>query len=85
MSNDIKPGLRCEIVEDDPDYLLLRLSADNGEFSGTADAYLSLDGPAEFAAKLEGFPRVPSDRREILVGSFGPQYAGGGAKLLFIL
>lgn len=71
------------MVEDDPDYLLLRISADNGEFSGTVDVYLFLGGPAEFAAKLEGFPKAPSDRREIVVGSFGTQYAGGGAKLLF--
>jgi hypothetical protein len=83
MTGEMEHGIRCEVVEEDSDYLLLRLYADNGEFSGVADAYLSLDGPAEFAAKLEGFPKAPSDSREIVLGSFGPQYGGGGVKFRF--
>lgn len=79
----VTEGIRCEVVEDDPDYLLVSVSASNNEFSGTAEAYISPDAPVELASKLEGFPASSSDARELMIGSFEVNSAGGAAKLRF--
>lgn len=76
-------GIHCEVVEDDPDYLLVRITVNNGEFSGSIEAYMSPESPAEIASQMNGFPLAPSDTREIVFGSFGARTAGGGAKLKF--
>ena len=37
-------GIQIEVIDDDPDYLKLRISATNGEFAGVADVYVSPRG-----------------------------------------
>jgi hypothetical protein len=49
--------------------LEVRISAWNGRFGGTVDVYLSLDGLAMAAEKIDGFPSNTHDKREI---EFGP-------------
>ena len=74
-------GIQIEVIDDDPDYLKLRISATNGEFAGVADVYVSPEGALELATKLDSFPRSPLDTREVLLGSFGRAQAGGAAKV----
>jgi hypothetical protein len=45
--------------------------------------YVAIGGLAEIAAKIEGFPREPSDSREIQFGAFGPEWAGGAVSMQF--
>jgi len=59
------------------------VSAWNGRFGGTAEIYEAIGDLEETAAQLRGFPRSPSDRREITFGNFDPKCAGGGVNLRF--
>ena len=70
-------GIQIEVIDDDPDYLKLRISATNGEFAGVADVYVSPEGALELATKLDSFPRSPLDTREVFWGhSAGHKRAG---------
>lgn len=75
--------LTFEMLWNDKDLFQLRVSASNGQFSGTADVYIPIGGLAETATKLKGFPCTPADHREVKVGEFGQQWAGGAVKLCF--
>jgi hypothetical protein len=46
---------------------------------GSADVYVPMGGLTDAAAKLEGFPRRPSDITKLEFGDFGPQSAGGAS------
>jgi len=35
------------------------------------------------AEQIKGFPRSPSDKRELILGTFDRKFAGGGASLRF--
>ncbi|MGA2340444.1 MAG: hypothetical protein ABSF75_11140 [Terracidiphilus sp.] len=76
-------GFHFEVIWNDDDVFEVRVSAWNGAFGGSADIYVAIHGLAEAAEKLEGFPRQPSDRRELQFGDFGPQSAGGAASMCF--
>jgi len=76
-------GFQFELLWNDEDVLQLRIRASNSRFGGTADVYVPIGGLAEAAAKLEGFPRNPSDQRELEFGAFGPKTAGGGVHMRF--
>ncbi len=76
-------GFQFEVTYKDKDLMKVRVSAWNGTFGGTAVAYLGIGQLEEFAATLEGFPRSPSDTREITLGAFGPEWAGGGVSMQF--
>ena len=65
----------------DVDVVEVRVVADNGQFRGTADAYVGIGNLSEAAALLKGFPEHSQDSREFTFGAFGPKYAGGGARL----
>jgi hypothetical protein len=75
--------IRFEFLWNDADIVEVRLSAWNGLFGGSADIYVGIGELAETAAKLEGFPRDPSDKRTLEFGSFAPKAAGGAAMLSF--
>jgi hypothetical protein len=67
----------------DVDILELRVSAWNGSFGGTTRLYV---GRAEFGNIVEtmkGFPLSPRDEREVILGAFGAQFAGGAVRLRF--
>jgi hypothetical protein len=67
----------------DSDLIQLRISAWNGTFGGTADIYEAIGDLEEAAAQLRGFPRDPSDRRELIFGNFDRKCAGGGVRMRF--
>jgi hypothetical protein len=76
-------GFQFQIIWSDDDVFEVRAAAWNGQFGGTADVYVPIGGLAEIAAKIEGFPRDPSDVREIQFGAFGPERAGGAVSMRF--
>jgi hypothetical protein len=76
-------GFRFEVIWNDDDVFKVRVSAWNGAFGGSADAYVAIGGLTEAAAKLDGFPLQPSDTRELQFGAFGPEWAGGAASMCF--
>ena len=76
-------GFRLEVIYKDNDLLELRVSAWNGAFGGTADVNMGIGELEATAAQLKGFPTHPADAREVMLGSFGPKTAGGGASVRF--
>ena len=76
-------AFQFEYLWHDNDVLMVRISAWNGQLGGSSDVYVGLNELSEAAAKLEGFPRHPSDTCELLFGAFGPEWAGGGASMRF--
>jgi hypothetical protein len=75
-------GISFEVTWLDDDVVEMRVRADNGRFAGTADCYCDHEDLARLAEALRGFPASLGDRREFVVGTFDPDYAGGGAKLV---
>src|ERR1700722_4810161 len=70
-------GFQVSVVYRDDDLVKVRVTAWNGLFGGTAEVYLGIGQLAEVAAQVQGFPRNLSDNREVILGSFGPDSAGG--------
>lgn len=70
-------GLQFEVIYKAEDLIQVRVFAWNGSFGGTADIYVGIGRLEEIAARLKGFPASVSDRREITLGAFGPNTAGG--------
>jgi hypothetical protein len=68
----METGFQFTAIWSDPDVILTRVSAWNGLFGGTADIYVGIGQLGEVAAKLEGFPKDPSDVRAVLLGSSAP-------------
>jgi hypothetical protein len=61
----------------------IRISAWNGFFGGTAELYVGIEQMNDVATKLRGFPVNLSDVREVTIGGFGPEWAGGAASMRF--
>lgn len=76
-------GFRFEVRWSDADAFEIHISAWNGAFGGSTAVYVPIGGLAESATKVEGFPRHPSDKRELQFGAFGPAWAGGAIGMLF--
>jgi hypothetical protein len=79
----VEIGVQFEVVYKDDDLIEVRISASNGTFCGEASAYLGIGEVEEIATKLQGFPTRPSDAREIMLGTFDPNSAGGGMSMRF--
>src|SRR5262245_7286121 len=73
--------LQITVIDTDPDYLLLRVSANDGYFAGTVPAYEGWNVFDELRDCFKDFPRGPTDTRELILGSFGPKTTGGAARL----
>ena len=73
-------GLTITIVYFDADDYQLRVTANNGDFSGNVSLYVAIGYLAELAGELEGFPRTSGDEQKIELGTFDPGYAGGGVR-----
>jgi hypothetical protein len=69
LSTQMIESLQLKLLWNDNDMVELRVSGSNGRFSGTVDVYVPVDGLAEAAARLDGFPASPHDQREL---AFGP-------------
>lgn len=61
-------GLQLTFLWNDNDLMEVRISAWNGRFGGTTDMYLPIDGLADVAGAIDGFPNNPQDKREIQLG-----------------
>jgi len=79
----MKPGINIQVLWYDADVFEIRVSAWNGAFGGSVNAYVPIGGLGEAASELAGFPKSSSDVREILFGNFGPEWAGGAARIRF--
>lgn len=76
-------GLQITYLYDDTDIIEVRIVVENQFFRGTADVYVGKGQLSEAAAALEGFPKDRSDKREVILGSSGPHFAGGSVRLEF--
>jgi hypothetical protein len=76
-------GFQFEVIYKAEGLIEVRISAWNGAFGGTADVYVGIGRLQETAASLKGFPGHPSDTRELILGAFGPEWAGGGVSMQF--
>ena len=83
LATPMESGFRFEVRWSDADVFNIRISAWNGAFGGSTAVYVPIGGLAEAATTLEGFPRDPSDKRELQFGAFGPGWAGGAVSMAF--
>jgi len=75
-------GIKLEIIWLDNDCIELRVRCGNGRFAATIDCYADREVFSTLAESIRGFPSSSNDRREVELGTFDPNYAGGGARLL---
>jgi hypothetical protein len=76
-------GIKIEIDWFDNDAISLRVRCSNGGFSGETYLYVTHSDFVDMGKRLKGFPKSPSDIRDIELGTFEPTWAGGGIKLHF--
>ena len=76
-------GLKVAYLYHDGDVIEVRVTAENAGFRGTADVYVGTDGLLEAAATLAGFPKDNLDKREVIFGASGKNFAGGSVRLEF--
>jgi hypothetical protein len=74
-------GLQFRVLYRDSDLVKVRASAWNGAFGGAADVYVGRGRLGEIAEQLRGFPTSTSDNREVILGAFGAESAGGGMSI----
>ncbi len=76
-------GIEFEVMWFDNDAIEYQVVCSNGSFTGTAKMYLSHDGLQNAANILGGFPSSTTDLREVELGSFESEMAGGGIHMSF--
>jgi len=74
-------SLRLSYRYHDVDVVELRVSGWNGRFGGSTCLYIGQGELANSAMVLAGFPAGLEDRREITLGAFGSDSAGGATNL----
>ena len=79
----MEPGFQFRVLYRDNDLLKVRISAWNGSFGGEGDVYIGTDELGIIGAQLRGFPNSISDIREVVLGDFDSESAGGGVKMRF--
>jgi hypothetical protein len=67
----------------DTDVVEVSVLAWNGRFAGQTNLYVGQGDLETISKQLAGFPEKPLDRREVVLGAFGSQCAGGALKLRF--
>jgi|SRR5579859_1898981 len=77
--NESSVGISVEILWSDEDLFDVKVVAWNGSFGGAASLYMDIGGFDKLAAAISGFPKDNKDVREIVLGAFGREYAGGAA------
>jgi hypothetical protein len=83
LGSDMETGFKFDLLYRDNDLVKVRVSAGNSTFGGTADVYLRTGQLGELASQLQGFPKTLSDTRQVLLGTFDPESAGGGVSMRF--
>jgi len=81
LIHNLKVGIEVEIMWFDQNVIEYQFRCSNGRFSGVAELYLSHDDLAKMVEALKGFPSVPSDIRDLELGTFNPKHADGGLHL----
>ena len=76
-------GIEITYLYHDADVIEIRVVAQNSGFRGSADAYVGTGGLIEAAKVIEGFPANSQDTREVTLGAFGHNFAGGAVLLEF--
>lgn len=76
-------GLVIKVAYADDDLVEVEVSASNGTFAGVVQAYAAVDAPGRWADSLAGFPTGRDDSRDLVIGTFADDAAGGGAALHF--
>ena len=76
-------GLIVEYLYHDDDIVELRVSAANEVFAGSAAVYVARGELRQSAEFIRDFPTGRSDKREVVWGAFGTEFAGGATRLLF--
>ena len=79
----MQASIEFQLIWHDNDVLNLRVSAWNGSFGGVADIYEAIGALETAASNLRGFPKSPSDKREVIFGNFHRNCAAGGIALRF--
>jgi hypothetical protein len=79
----LDPGIRIEVIWCDEDLLEFRFQASNGRFEATVEFYEAHSASSDLAAAIEGFPRSTDDLREVVLGTRGSSFAGGGVRMRF--
>jgi len=74
-------GLEIEVLWSDEHVVEYRLRAGNGRFAGEADFYDNYECFSRIAGGMRGFPQSADDARDIELGTFNPDDAGGGVHL----
>jgi hypothetical protein len=74
-------GIAIEILYSDEDVFDVKFSAGNGAFGGATRIWVEIGGLDTLADKISGFPKGPQDSRELVLGAFGREYAGGATHL----
>jgi hypothetical protein len=59
----------------------LRVRVANLDFCGTAEVYVATGSLGEVFSIFTGFPQSRQDARELVLGAFGTEFAGGAARL----
>src|SRR5579884_290996 len=81
MREEMEIGLTIGVVYQDNDLIEVRVCVWNGKFGGATNAYVGVGELEEAAVKLRGFPTHAADTREIVLGAFGSDSAGGGVRI----
>jgi hypothetical protein len=76
-------GIQFRAVWFDDDATQLFVFGWNGSFGGTASVYEGTGDLEKAAEHIRGFPRNPTDMREVVFGTLDRKCAGGGVKLRF--
>ena len=76
-------GLEFQAIWHDVNMIDVRISAWNGTFGGTSRVYVGIGRLEEAAAALRGFPRNPSDTRELTFAGLGKRDIRGDVSLRF--
>jgi hypothetical protein len=76
-------GIEFEVVWFDQDVIQYQVTCSNGPFRGATKMYLAHDDLLKTAEALSGFPSSTTDTRDVQLGAFEPNFAGGGIAMSF--
>lgn len=76
-------GIEFEVVWFDQAVIEHRVTCSNGSFCGATKMYLAHDDLSKAANTLSGFPSSIQDTRNVRLGAFEPDVAGGGIEMAF--
>ena len=81
MSQVTQRSLRMRYRYHDGDIVEITVSVWNGTFGGAANVYVEHEALSNAAGIIAGFPTSNNDHREVVLGAFGSEWAGGAVAL----